>query len=100
METEVLVVGGGVTGAGVAWDLSLRGVDVALVEMGDVGTGTSGRYHGLLHTGSRYAASDLSSARECIQEHNVVRRVASHVLDYTGVLFVLSPADDESFVED
>jgi glycerol-3-phosphate dehydrogenase len=100
VETEVLVVGGGVTGAGVAWDLSLRGVDVALVEMGDVGTGTSGRYHGLLHTGSRYAASDLSSARECIQEHNAVRRVAPHVLDDTGGLFVLSPADDESFVED
>jgi glycerol-3-phosphate dehydrogenase len=100
VETEVLVVGGGVTGAGVAWDLSLRGMDVALVEMGDVGTGTSERYHGLLHTGSRYAASDLSSARECVQEHNAIRRVVPHVLDDTGGLFVISPADDESFVEE
>lgn len=100
MQTDVVVIGGGVTGSGVAWDLTLRGLDVTLVEMGDVGTGTSGRYHGLLHTGARYAASDLVSARECFQEHTTLRRVAPHVLDDTGGLFVLPPADEESFVED
>ena len=100
METDVVVIGGGVTGSGVAWDLALRGVDVTLVEMGAVGTGTSGRYHGLLHTGARYAASDLTSARECFQEHTTIRRVAPHVLDDTGGLFVLSPDDDEEFVAD
>ncbi|CAN5903439.1 N/A [soil metagenome] len=99
METDVVVIGGGATGAGVAWDLTLRGVGVTLVEMGDVGTGTSGRYHGLLHTGSRYVASDLTSARECFQEHTIVRRVAPHVIDDTGGLFVLSPGDDEEFVD-
>ena len=72
---------------------------MTLIEMGDVATGTSGRYHGLLHTGARYATSDLTSAKECYQEHNVIRRLAPHVVDDTGGLFVLSPSDDESFIE-
>ncbi len=100
MDTDVVVIGGGATGAGVAWDLALRGVKVTLVEMGDMGTGTSGRYHGLLHTGSRYVVSDLKSAKECFQEHTTMRRIAPHVLDDTGGLFVLSPDDDEDFIGD
>lgn len=99
MEVDVVVIGGGATGSGVAWDLTLRGLSVALVEMGDVATGTSGRYHGLLHTGARYAASDLESAKECYQEHTVIREIAPHAVDDTGGLFVLSPKDDESFIE-
>ena len=100
METDVVVIGGGATGCGLAWDLTLRGLDVTLVEMGDVATGTSGRYHGLLHTGARYVASDLVSGRECWQEHTTLRRVASHVIDDTGGMFVLPPSDDEAFVDD
>jgi glycerol-3-phosphate dehydrogenase len=69
METDVVVIGGGATGTGVTWDLTLRGLRVTLVEMGDVATGTSGRYHGQLHTGARYVTSDLKSAKGCRQEH-------------------------------
>jgi glycerol-3-phosphate dehydrogenase len=98
MQTDVVVIGGGATGAGVAWDLTLRGLDVTLVEMGDMGTGTSCRYHGLLHTGSRYAASDPTSAWECYQEHSIIRKVIPQAVDDTGGLFVLCPDDDESFV--
>src|ERR671917_2294432 len=98
METDVVVIGGGATGTGVAWDLTLRGLRVTLVEMGDVATGTSGRYHGQLHTGARYVVSDPKSARECWQEHTTIRKVAPHVLDDTGGLFVLPPSDDEGFV--
>jgi glycerol-3-phosphate dehydrogenase len=101
METDVVVIGGGATGTGVvAWDLTLRGLRVTLVEMGDVATGTSGRYHGQLHTGSRYVASDLKSAKECWQEHTTIRKVAPHVLDDTGGMFVLCPSDDEGYVDD
>jgi glycerol-3-phosphate dehydrogenase len=100
METDVVVIGGGATGTGVAWDLTLRGLRVTLVEMGDVATGTSGRYHGQLHTGARYAASDLKSARECWQEHTTIRKIAPHVLEDTGGMFVLSPSDDEGYVDD
>ncbi len=100
METDVAVIGGGATGLGMAWDLTLRGLRVTLVEMGDVATGTSGRYHGQLHTGARYATSDTKSARECWQEHKTVRKVAPHAVEDTGGMFVLSPSDDEGFVGD
>jgi glycerol-3-phosphate dehydrogenase len=98
MDVDVLVVGGGATGLGTAWDLALRGLNVAVAEMGDVVTGTSGRYHGLLHTGARYAVSDGESAQECWDEHQIIRRIAPEAIDDTGGLFVRTPADDESFV--
>ena len=97
--TDVLVVGGGATGLGIAWDLALRGLSVVLVEMGDLSSGTSGRYHGLLHSGARYVVSDPETARECIQENAILRRIAPHTIDDTGGLFVLAPGDDPSFVE-
>ena len=90
----VLVVGGGATGAGVARDLSLRGVDVTLVERGGLGGGTSGRSHGVLHSGARYAESDPTGAEECIEENRVIREVASECVSDTGGLFVRLPEDD------
>lgn len=98
MDVDVLVVGGGVTGLGVGWDLALRSVRVAVADMGGVVTGTSGRYHGLLHTGARYAVSDGNSATECWHEHQIIRRIAPMAIDDTGGLFVLTPADDAAFV--
>ena len=50
---RVVVVGAGATGLGVAWDLVLRGIEVMVVEQGDIAHGTSGRFHGLLHSGAR-----------------------------------------------
>ena len=58
IQADVLVIGGGATGAGVAWDAALRGFDVVLVERGDLAEGTSGRFHGLLHSGGRYVVKD------------------------------------------
>ncbi len=80
IETEVVVVGGGVTGMAVLRDLALRGVRAVLVERLDLGTGTSGRWHGLLHSGGRYAVRDQESARECIQENTILRRIAPHTI--------------------
>lgn len=99
METDVLVIGGGATGGGIAFDLALRGVRVVLAEMGDLATGTSGRYHGLLHSGGRYAVRDLESAKECIDENLILRRVAAQAIEDTGGYFVLCPGDDESYVD-
>ena len=62
LSTEVLVIGGGATGAGVAWDAALRGFDVVLVDRADLAEGTSGRFHGLLHSGGRYAVKDPRAA--------------------------------------
>src|SRR5690606_33831743 len=99
LETDVLIIGGGATGGGIAWDLALRGVRVMLAEMGDLATGTSGRYHGLLHSGGRYAVRDGESARECIEENRIVRRVAPEAIEDTGGYFVLCPDDDPAYVE-
>jgi glycerol-3-phosphate dehydrogenase len=96
-ETDVVVVGGGVTGVAVLRDLALRGVNAVLVERFDLGTGTSGRWHGLLHSGARYAVRDQESARECIEENTVLRRIAPHTIEDIGGLFVLLPGDDEAY---
>ncbi len=97
IETQVLVVGGGATGVGVARDAALRGFRVVLVERRDLAEGTSGRFHGLLHSGGRYAVRDSHSARECIDENRILRRIASHCIEDTGGLFVCTPTDDPAF---
>lgn len=99
-EYDVIVVGGGATGLGVARDCSLRGMRVALVEKGDWANGASGRNHGLLHSGARYAVTDRESAEECIRENTVLRRVARHCVDPTDGLFITLPEDDLGYQAD
>ncbi|MFC6837254.1 FAD-dependent oxidoreductase [Halomarina ordinaria] len=99
LETGVLVVGGGATGAGVARDLALRGVDVALVERGGLTSGTSGRSHGLLHSGARYAEADARGAEECLEENEILRDVAGACIRDTGGLFVQLAGDDPGYFE-
>ena len=97
--TTVLVVGGGATGTGIARDLSLRGVDVTLVERDGLSSGTSGRSHGLLHSGARYAETDRVGAEECIEENEVLRSIAGECLRDTGGLFVQLEGDDAEYFE-
>jgi glycerol-3-phosphate dehydrogenase len=97
LQTEVLVVGGGGTGAGIAWDAALRGYDVILVDRADLAEGTSGRFHGLLHSGGRYVVKDPIAARECVEENAIVRGVASATIEDTGGLFVTTPDDDPAY---
>ncbi|MCI0689504.1 MAG: FAD-dependent oxidoreductase, partial [Sporichthyaceae bacterium] len=99
LDTRVVVVGGGVTGVAVLRDLARRGIEAVLVERSDLGTGTSGRWHGLLHSGGRYAVRDQESARECIEENTVLRHIAPHAIEDLGGLFVLLPGDDEAYAE-
>ncbi|MFB6120534.1 MAG: anaerobic glycerol-3-phosphate dehydrogenase subunit GlpA [Halobacteriaceae archaeon] len=97
---HILVIGGGSTGAGTARDLSMRGFDVTLVEQGNLTHGTTGRMHGLLHSGGRYAVSDQASATECIEENRVLRDIASHCVEMTGGLFVKRPEDSEEYFQE
>jgi glycerol-3-phosphate dehydrogenase len=99
LTTEVLVIGGGATGTGVAWDASLRGLDVILVDRLDLAEGTSGRFHGLLHSGGRYVVKDVPAARECIAENRILRRVAADCIEDTGGMFVTTPWDDPAYAE-
>src|SRR3954451_568891 len=96
---DVLVVGGGATGAGVLRDLARRGLRGLLVERGDYGTGTTGRYHGLLDSGGRYVQKDQVAAHECIVENRVLRRIAPASVEDTGGYFVATPDDPEDYVE-
>ena len=95
--TTVLVVGGGGTGTGTARDLAARGIDVALVERGGLASGTSGRSHGLLHSGARYAESDPDGAVECRDENEILRRIGGHCVDDTGGLFLQLDGDDSGY---
>ncbi|MHB1571461.1 MAG: anaerobic glycerol-3-phosphate dehydrogenase subunit A, partial [Solirubrobacteraceae bacterium] len=99
LSTDVLVIGGGATGAGVAWDAALRGLDVVLVDRHDLAQGTSGRFHGLLHSGGRYVVKDPQAARECIAENRILRRVAADCIEDTGGLFVTTPWDDPAYAD-
>ena len=99
MDTTVLVVGGGATGVGVARDLAMRGVDVTLVERGGLSSGTSGRSHGLLHSGARYAEADALGAQECIRENETLRDIAGAAIRDTGGLFVSLEDDDDAYFQ-
>ncbi|HRA64850.1 MAG TPA: anaerobic glycerol-3-phosphate dehydrogenase subunit A, partial [Caldilinea sp.] len=97
LTTDILVIGGGSTGAGVAWDAALRGFRVVLVEKRDLTHGTTGRYHGLLHSGGRYVVKDPQSAIECIEENRILRRTHTHCIEDTSGFFVVTPEDEGDF---
>ena len=96
-ETTVAVIGGGATGTGIARDLSMRGVDVTLVERGGLCSGTSGRSHGVLHSGARYADSDPVGAEACLTENRTLRSIAGECIRDTGGLFVQLAEDDPAY---
>ncbi|MCP4721307.1 MAG: anaerobic glycerol-3-phosphate dehydrogenase subunit A [Desulfobacteraceae bacterium] len=100
METQVLIIGGGVTGTGIARDLSLRGLNVVLIEKQDLNAGASGGNHGLLHSGARYVCSDPKAAIECNNELNIIKKTAGHCVEETNGFFVAVRGDDEKYIAD
>lgn len=93
-EFDVIIIGGGITGAGTARDCALRGLRTLLIERHDICDGATGRNHGLLHSGARYAVTDQESAAECIQENLILKRIANHCIDDTTGFFITLPEDD------
>ncbi len=96
-EFDVIIIGGGITGAGTARDCALRGLKVLLIERHDLATGATGRNHGLLHSGARYAVTDMESAEECIKENMLLRKIARHCVEETEGLFLTLPEDDLAY---
>ena len=94
---DVIIIGGGITGAGTARDCAMRGLSVLLVERYDFTNGATGRNHGLLHSGARYAVTDSESASECIKENMTLRKIARHCVDETDGLFITLPEDDLNY---
>jgi glycerol-3-phosphate dehydrogenase len=97
---HVLVVGGGGTGGALAHDLALRGLKVTLVERGEFTSGTTGRHHGLLHSGARYAVNDRESAVECIEENTILRRICPGTFEENDGLFVAVTDEDMEYHDD
>ena len=96
---KVVVIGGGSTGAGVVRDAAMRGYKAILVDKSDLGQGTTGRFHGLLHSGGRYVVSDPGSATECAEENAIITRIHTDAVEQTGGLFVVTPEDSEEYSE-
>jgi glycerol-3-phosphate dehydrogenase len=97
-DAHVLIVGGGGTGGALAHDLALRGIRVTLVERGEFTSGTTGRHHGLLHSGARYAVSDHESAVECIEENRLLRAIAPGSFEENDGLFVAITDEDMAYL--
>jgi glycerol-3-phosphate dehydrogenase len=100
---HAIIIGAGFTGTATAHDLALRGFDVTVIERGDICHGTSGRTHGLLHSGGRYAVKDRESAVECITENQILRKIVPQAIEPNGGLFIALDESDlhygESFIE-
>ncbi len=94
---DVIIIGGGATGVGTARDCAMRGLSTLLIERYDFTTGATGRNHGLLHSGARYAVTDKESATECIKENMILRKIAHHCVEEHDGLFITLPEDDLAY---
>jgi glycerol-3-phosphate dehydrogenase len=93
-EYDIVVIGGGITGAGVALDAASRGYSVALVERDDYATGTSSRSSKMIHGGLRYLQNfDLGLVREALLERQLLVRLAPHLV-YPTPFLVPALGDD------
>jgi glycerol-3-phosphate dehydrogenase len=93
---KIVIIGAGFTGMATAYDLAQRGFQVTVIERGEVASGTSGRTHGLLHSGGRYCVNDKESGIECIEENMILRKIVAACIEPNGGFFVaLNDADLE-----
>jgi glycerol-3-phosphate dehydrogenase len=96
---DVLIIGGGITGAGIAWDASLRGLSVALLERTDFGAGTSGVSSKMVHAGLRYMFGDSELVREASVERQWMFRACGHLacpVEYLVPVYEDTPEYDMS----
>ncbi len=94
---HVLVIGGGGTGGAIIHDLTRRGYKATLVERGELTAGTTGRHHGQLHSGARYAVGDRDIARECMEEVRILQRIAPQSLEMNYGLFVAVNEEEAAY---
>jgi glycerol-3-phosphate dehydrogenase len=94
-EFDVVVVGAGITGAGVARDAALRGLRVCLVDQHDFGAGTTWGSSGMIHGGLRYIEYDWETTRVSCLDGGYIKRIAPHLL--FPVVFLLPVYPDDPF---
>ncbi len=93
LRVPVLVVGGGINGAGIARDLSLRGIRSALVEKGEFGGGTTWASSGMIHGGLRYLQEDPEVTLHSCQDSGAIQRIAPHLVFRIPFLLPVFPDD-------
>ncbi len=99
MSKLIVIIGGGVTGLGIAAEAAKKGYRVTLVERDEIGSGTSGSFHGILHSGTRYAVNEPDVARECYQENQRLRQLIPEAVVDTGGMFVAMNETEAAYAD-
>lgn len=79
-DTDVVVIGGGANGTGLARDLAKRGVRVVLCEKGDLASGATGSSSGMIHGGARYLMHDTQTTKHSCEDSGYIQKLAPHIL--------------------
>lgn len=79
-DTDVLIIGGGANGTGLARDLAKRGVRVVLCEKGDLARGATGASSGMIHGGPRYLLNDVETTRHSCKDSGYIQKIVPHIL--------------------
>jgi glycerol-3-phosphate dehydrogenase len=96
-QPRAIIIGAGFTGMATGYDLAMRGFQVSVLERGEIASGTSGRTHGLLHSGGRYCVTDQESAVECIQENLILKKICGQCIEPNGGYFVALNDEDVEY---
>ncbi len=97
MAEKICIAGGGIVGLYSSLYLSKSGFDVTLIERGDICSSTSSKFHGMIHSGGRYAVTDPVSAAECASENSKIQQIASNFVDDVGGYFLALNKEEEAF---
>lgn len=97
MNKKIVVLGGGIAGLSIARDLALRGFEITLIEKNTIGSGTTNKCAGMLHSGARYATKDKDVAKLCFQENMILRNIASFAVGKNDALFITLPKDSKEY---
>ena len=96
---DVIVVGGGVNGTGIARDCALRGFKTLLLEKKDLASGATGACSGMIHGGLRYLLYDIETTRHSCLDSGYIQRIAPHMLFRIPFIMPISPSITAPFYE-
>jgi glycerol-3-phosphate dehydrogenase len=95
---DLLVIGGGITGAGIAYDAVMRGIKVALVEKGDFASGTSSKTARMVHGGLRYLQQfQLGLVRQSLREREILYKLAPRLVKPTPFIHLIRKGDKANY---
>lgn len=96
MDFDLIVIGGGVNGCGIARDAAMRGFKVALIEKNDFGSGTTGASSQMIHGGARYLLSDVKTTRMSSIDSGYIQKIVPHLLFRIPFIFPVLPKPGKS----